>query len=494
MVKRYSIPLLGLLVVLCFSTAFATKNVTFQVNMGVQAQLGTFKLGADTVVVRGDWEHYISGQSDWSGYFFRLTKSTTNDSIYTVTVAFPDSVASKVLQYKFVTTKGGNDNWESIANNRTYTVTSDGNQTIALVFFNDRTSVGVTHFVTFQADMTDLIAAGFNPATDSIEVRGGANELTNWGNGVRLTKSLLNANLYQVKISMTFNPTDSVQYKFHCDPQAKFDNTGWENTAGNRVLYFADNDIVIPAVKPVITVLNIISKNVTVTFNVDMTNARERYHNTLITGLTGVYLAGAASPLQWPSAWTYTDTASTGGTLIKLNKPASGNVWSVNVTFLASNNVSKNLQYKYGAVFTKVDTLNGGTSYLDNEAGYSVNHAATLNDATGTQMINDRFGGQIVSVEKDPSASIPVTFTLAQNYPNPFNPTTTIRYTVPKAAFVSLKVYNMLGQEVETLVNQEQTPGSFVVQFDASRLSSGVYLYRLASGTFSDTKKLVLLK
>jgi hypothetical protein len=90
--------------------------------------------------------------------------------------------------------------------------------------------------------------------------------------------------------------------------------------------------------------------------------------------------------------------------------------------------------------------------------------------------------------------AIPNIYALSQNYPNPFNPTTTINYQVQKAGGVSLKVYDMLGREVATLVNGEKEAGHYSAMFDAAKLSSGTYIYRLQSGAFTETKKLVLLK
>jgi len=85
-------------------------------------------------------------------------------------------------------------------------------------------------------------------------------------------------------------------------------------------------------------------------------------------------------------------------------------------------------------------------------------------------------------------------FELAQNYPNPFNPTTTIRYQIPTAEVVSLKVYDVLGKEVATLVSGRQEAGSYAVEFNAAGLSSGVYFYRLQAGGFVETKKMMLVK
>lgn len=88
----------------------------------------------------------------------------------------------------------------------------------------------------------------------------------------------------------------------------------------------------------------------------------------------------------------------------------------------------------------------------------------------------------------------PKLYTLDQNFPNPFNPTTTIRYTVPNTGTVTIAVYNILGQEVATLVNMRQSAGTYTVKFDASKFASGVYFYRLTAGSFHSVKKMMLLK
>jgi hypothetical protein len=95
---------------------------------------------------------------------------------------------------------------------------------------------------------------------------------------------------------------------------------------------------------------------------------------------------------------------------------------------------------------------------------------------------------------KELPPSAPTDFSLLQNYPNPFNPTTTISFRVPNLANVSLKMFDMLGKEVAVLVNEHLAPGTYEATFDGSNLPSGVYFCRLQSGTYLETRKVVLQK
>ena len=152
---------------------------------------------------------------------------------------------------------------------------------------------------------------------------------------------------------------------------------------------------------------------------------------------------------------------------------------------------------QHGGVFLSTDN---GTSWTAVNAGLTDTVVISL-AVSGT----DLFAGtawegvwrrplsEMVSV-KLASSELPTEFSLEQNYPNPFNPSTTIRYELPHASRVSLKVYNTLGQEVATLVNETKPAGVYTVQFDAGSLASGVYFYRLQAGDFVEAKKLVLLR
>ena len=103
--------------------------------------------------------------------------------------------------------------------------------------------------------------------------------------------------------------------------------------------------------------------------------------------------------------------------------------------------------------------------------------------------------GEPVSVGDGSNSDLAVDdFGLMQNYPNPFNPSTTISYEIPDQSFVSLKVYDVLGNEVETLVNEERSAGRYSAVFDASKLASGIYLYRLRAGSFFQVRKMILVR
>jgi hypothetical protein len=109
-------------------------------------------------------------------------------------------------------------------------------------------------------------------------------------------------------------------------------------------------------------------------------------------------------------------------------------------------------------------------------------------------------GDQLILYRRSPTAvdvketDYPLEYTLSQNYPNPFNPVTTIKYTVPHKSFITIKIFNVLGKEITTLVNDEKSPGVYELTWNAGNLPSGVYFYRLQNGSFIDTRKMILMK
>lgn len=115
------------------------------------------------------------------------------------------------------------------------------------------------------------------------------------------------------------------------------------------------------------------------------------------------------------------------------------------------------------------------------------------NPTAGTMLFIDDISLDYPTGVKEITSNTPETFLLTA-YPNPFNPSTTIRYQIPEMSFVTIKVYDVLGNEIATIVNEEKTIGSYEVEFDASELTSGIYFYQLKADNYIETKKMVLLK
>ncbi len=144
-------------------------------------------------------------------------------------------------------------------------------------------------------------------------------------------------------------------------------------------------------------------------------------------------------------------------------------------------------------------TTNGAQQWQEiNLPSYYINNLYFLNEQTGWLIGNNgtilktTTGG--ITFANSNSSFIPDNFSLSQNYPNPFNPSTTINYELPITNYVSIKIYNVLGNEIETLVNENQDAGSYSVDFNASSLPSGIYFYKLVTEKFSETKKMILVK
>ena len=126
------------------------------------------------------------------------------------------------------------------------------------------------------------------------------------------------------------------------------------------------------------------------------------------------------------------------------------------------------------------------TTNIPDVRGMFVNEYNTVNDNVLSKLATEELTLKEEGVIK--------TYSLEQNYPNPFNPTTTINYQIPKDGFVTLKIYDVLGREVASLVNENKSTGRYNLEFNAGNLASGVYLYQLKVNDFVSTKKLMLVK
>lgn len=157
----------------------------------------------------------------------------------------------------------------------------------------------------------------------------------------------------------------------------------------------------------------------------------------------------------------------------------SSGLFSQTVTrsfFLSGGNTSSNESYACYSVLGET-----AVGFGSNES-YSV--------FSGSQFGS---GDVLTGVDRFESSSVPTRFSLSQNYPNPFNPSTTIRYDLPKAANVTLRIFNMFGQEIAVLINQRENAGYHQIRWNATH-PSGVYFCRIQAGEYVETRKMLLLK
>jgi len=341
----------------------------------------------------------------------------------------------------------------------------------------------------------EQLSGRFNPAEDTVATRGSFN---GWGRH-NLEQSI-DPNIYVSAVPDTafdaeVGDTIVTGYKFFYTPSA------WENdpnkiyiltqadyNAGEATVSRAFNDG---------TLSTVTNQPTKVLFTVDCNNAI-----SIITGqpfpvVNTVRLAGGTSPLQWPGGgWPDADIGLTlpmydDGT--NGDETAGDKIFSTEVIFPIYTIFQIN--YKYGINYGDAVNNGGGN---DNEAGVGDNHTIELFSLAWYCRVDNVFGTMgnhtfTTDVNEIPG-STPSAYTLEQNFPNPFNPGTTINFSIPVEGFVTLDVYNSIGQKVATLVNETKTAGTYAVNFDASDLTSGIYFYKISSGSFSETKKMILLK
>lgn len=212
------------------------------------------------------------------------------------------------------------------------------------------------------------------------------------------------------------------------------------------------------------------------------------YSTSFVTGSTG---------------WAVGSTAAPAGNVIIISTDY-GFVWSAQTAPTTEQlfGVSFSSLLSGCAVGTNgaiIYTNDSGNTWLNISSGttQTLSSVSFVNPSRGIA-VGD--GGTIlrtdsgVPLKVDQPGSIASNFALEQNYPNPFNPVTSINYQLPQTGFVTLKIYNILGKEVATLVNEEKSAGNYTVKFDGTGIPSGVYLYQLRAGSSVELKKMILLK
>ncbi len=487
-----------------------TIPVTFRVKMGARVFNKVWDPAADSVCVRGDFG-VDAGGSDWSGWGFKLS-GTLTDTIYSITVNLPSAKIGTKYHYKFVST---GDAWESHVvdndgGNRYFTLDLSAMTLPAYWFNDDSTHVNaaiVTNTVNFNVDISTLAATGFDGSKDSIMVMG-----LNWdGNGQclspdadrKLVENFLVAGQYTTSLQIKGALGDSLRWKYKGYPDPAFTNNGWEDPNRYVTLKADGSTIDLPAVKPLLSMaqpgLNT-ALDILFECNIKTNPAAVNFKNKRpipVDSVTFMGIKGGCAPLgQWGGGWVATDTSTPGATLLLMyddgthgDKVAGDKVFSRTITFPAGTATGV-IPFKFAAIYPTWSIDGAGS--LDNEMDMGINHTFTLTQ-TGPLHLRNDFGNQLADV-KDVKGLKADKYALLQNYPNPFNPTTAIRFSLPVAGNVVLKVYNVLGKEVATLLNGFEKAGGKEVSFDASNLPSGMYIYTIKSGNFTSSKKMMLLK
>lgn len=509
-------------------TAFAQNQVTFKVNMDVQALSGIFGVGTDSVAVRGDF-------NSWGSLW--MTKDAS-DTAYTAVLVFPDSMIGDTIQYKFFSSNvnasggvNGGGGWEGdfappegIGGHRWFKLAA-GTQAISTVYFDDDSVVEVvpTQTITFQCDMTVAAQMGyFNPDSDEVWVYGDGVP-GGWGPGSQMTANPLNPGHYTLSVSMVQNPGTVLGYTFHTTttrttgtplPYGGYDQ-GWHND--NYTYTTTGSDLVLPE-----QFYNgstaILTHDVTVIFSVNLKGAINARTGNPFPKIDSVFISGSdgnTGQTVPEIGWINSAPWRSGDSNCKMyddgthgDLTAADSTYSLEVTFLAGTGNDEKFMYDvmYNVGATSGDYYD--TSLVDqNEqnTSYSQNcHECVIPDSSNgvvLRLTTNTFGNyldttnvaQVITGVKK-IAGTPVVFSLSQNYPNPFNPSTTIRYSIPQNAPVTLKVYNVLGEQVAVLYEGTQKTGVYEVHFNGTGLASGVYFYALHAGNYSSVKKLLLLK
>jgi hypothetical protein len=217
------------------------------------------------------------------------------------------------------------------------------------------------------------------------------------------------------------------------------------------------------------------------TWNTGGTTSNDQY---LITPqISGISITDADSIIYWLKR-SYDSYADTVELRVSTTTPTAGGFTNLLKTHAFAENNGDTLWTRHAV---SLAGFTGQSIYV----AWREKVADNYNDGAAISLDIVDIAGTVTGLTNN---EIPTVYDLSQNYPNPFNPTTTIKYSIPKSGFVSLKVYDILGKEVANLVSQEMAAGYYSVNFDGSNLGSGVYFYRIESAEFVQTKKMLLIK
>ncbi|MCK9424406.1 MAG: T9SS type A sorting domain-containing protein [Ignavibacteriaceae bacterium] len=492
------------------STFAQTPTVEFKCNMSVQIKRGTFNAATDSVWVRGNF-------NSWEGREYLLTDAD-GDSIYSA--VFTNFTENQELVFKFVHSP---DVWEATAN-WSLTVTAGAN---VYECYWENVKVYVpkhTIQVTFSINMElERLKGSFDPTIDHVGVRGSfsgwcgaivstssASDDENFELAKRcetiLTQSQTNADLYEGVVPMFAEVGEIVTFKFYYSPGIWEKNNLTDNTQNDRYFVVSqwnldDGFMSIEANFNNESLETVLNQDANITFTCN-TNGASIINAPPGTEFKTIHIAGGHLPLKWPDGgWPDIDSTK----MMQLyddgthdDVTAEDKIFTTTITFHAYSQLT--VAYKFSANWG-LPTNGGGN---DNEGGIGADKTLKMHKFTTNAVIKDTFGLRriIPNVEKLEN-SIPTDFKLNQNYPNPFNPETRISWQLSRklsGSFVTLKIYDVLGNEIATLVNEEQPAGTYQVTFNPQQttnhqqLSSGVFFYQLRAGNFVQTKKMILMR
>lgn len=364
-----------------------------------------------------------------------------------------------------------------------------------LILFSGLTFAQKDILVNWVCNMEiEILSGRFTPGNDTVATRG---DFNSWGRHDLVPS--LDPNYYVNEVPDTVMDAvvgdTIVAYKFFYTPGV------WEG--GDNKLYvltqsdYDNGEATVSRPFNDGTLETVTNQATDVLFQVDVDGAISAINTLPFPVINTVHIAGGTQPLQWPSlGWPDGEI----NLMIALNddgldgdKTASDLVFSTTVTFPAYTVFP--VSYKFGINYGDAVNNGGGN---DNENAIGANHIIHLFSTAWYCETLDTFGlmgtKDFVTDVENNTETLPTAYVLDQNFPNPFNPSTKINFSLPVEGFVTLDVYNSIGQKVATLVNETKSAGTYAVDFDASGLTSGIYFYKISSGNFTETKKMILLK